>query len=91
MKNSNLSENGRAPAGEGVGKAQSFEKLWTIHEVAAYTGMSESWLYRRASAGEMPRLYLANKLRFVPAEIHEWAVGRRGELSRPSCAKDRGR
>jgi excisionase family DNA binding protein len=67
-------------------KVPLFEHLWTVEQVASYTGMSESWVYRRASEGSIPRLYIANRLRFVPSEVQEWALTQRGEPRKPKEA-----
>ncbi len=78
MKSCNSHES-RVEEYENDKKVPLFEHLWTVEQVAAYTGMSESWVYRRASEGNIPRLYIANKLRFVPNEVQDWALRQRGE------------
>jgi excisionase family DNA binding protein len=66
----------------GAGRIQnshtSPETLWSVQDAADFTGMSESWIYRKAAAGHIPRLYIGSRLRFVPEELKEWALSQRG-------------
>ena len=61
-------------------KDSSPEALWDVRRAAQYTGMSLSWLYHAAAAGRLPRVYIGSKLRFVPAELQEWALSQRGSI-----------
>ena len=52
------------------------DRLWTVHQAAAFLSRSESWVYKAAERGELPRAKgLGWGLRFVPAELHAFARG----------------
>jgi len=70
-------------------KDSSPEALWDVRQAAQYTGMSLSWLYRAAAACRLPRVYIGNRLRFVPEEMKEWALSQRGSI--PLGARGAGR
>ena len=55
--------------------------LWSVSRVAKFLGMSASWVYRSAEAGTLPYVKIANRLRFVPREVVEWAMRQRGETA----------
>ena len=55
------------------------DRLWTVHQAAAFLGRSTSWVYKAAESGVLPRAKgLAWGLRFLPADLMADA---RGELS----------
>jgi len=57
------------------------DRLWTVHQAAAFLGRSVSWVYKAAERGELPRARgMGWGLRFVPSELHACA---RGEMSGP--------
>jgi predicted DNA-binding transcriptional regulator AlpA len=52
------------------------DRLWTVHQAAAFLGRSISWVYKAAERGELPRARgLGWGLRFVPADLHAYARG----------------
>ena len=52
------------------------DRLWTVHQAAAFLGRSESWVYKAAERGELPRARgMGWGLRFVPAELLSYARG----------------
>ncbi len=54
------------------------DRLWDVHDVAAYLKRSASWVYKRAAAGELQRAKgLGWGLRFEPAEVEAFARGER--------------
>lgn len=62
--------------------ALPLDRLWTVHQAAAFLGRSTSWVYKAAERGELPRAQgMAWGLRFLPADLMAYA---RGEL--PSAA-----
>jgi predicted DNA-binding transcriptional regulator AlpA len=55
------------------------DRLWTVHQAAAFLGRSGSWVYKAAERGDLPRARgMGWGLRFVPSELHAFA---RGEAS----------
>lgn len=57
------------------------DRLWTVHEAAAFLGRSTSWVYKAAECGTLPRAKgMAWGLRFLPADLMAYA---RGELPAP--------
>jgi excisionase family DNA binding protein len=52
------------------------DMLWTVHQVAEYLQVSESWVYRKARADELPHFYIGALLRFSPEQIRAFAEGR---------------
>lgn len=55
----------------------AFECLWQVKDVAAYFGLSRSWVYQRAESGELPSLKVGGALRFEPEVVRAWARGER--------------
>lgn len=54
------------------------DRLWNVHQAAAFLGRSTSWVYKAAERGDLPRAKgMAWGLRFVPADLMAYA---RGEL-----------
>lgn len=53
--------------------------LWDVSECAAFLGLSPSWVYKRAQAGELPAVRIGAALRFEPEEIRAWLRGQRPE------------
>jgi len=49
------------------------ERLWTVKDVATYLGVSKSWVYQHAEAGDLPCLRVGALLRFDPDAIRTWA------------------
>jgi predicted DNA-binding transcriptional regulator AlpA len=50
------------------------DRLWTVHQAAAFLSRSESWVYKTAERGELPRARgMGWGLRFVPAELLAYA------------------
>ncbi len=58
-------------------KPEDMGRLWTADDVAAYLQMSKSWVYDASARGELPSRSFANRLRFIPEEIRDWAIGKR--------------
>ena len=48
------------------------EHLWTVKDVAAFTGLSVRWVHERTRRGEIPCYRLGTALRFDPQEIKAW-------------------
>ena len=58
------------------------DRLWTVHQAAAFLGRRSSWVYKAAERGELPRAKgMAWGLRFVPADLMAYARG----YSRPAA------
>ena len=58
------------------------DRLWTVHQAAAFLGRSVSWVYKAAERGELPRARgMGWGLRFVPGELHAYARGDASALS----------
>ena len=56
--------------------ALPMDRLWTVHQAAAFLGRSTSWVYKKAELGDLPRARgMGWGLRFVPAELHALARG----------------
>jgi len=52
------------------------DRLWTVHQAAAFLGRSVSWVYKAAERGELPRARgFGWGLRFVPRDLHAYARG----------------
>ena len=52
------------------------DRLWTVHQAAAFLGRSTSWVYKAAESGALPRAKgLAWGLRFLPADLMAYARG----------------
>jgi excisionase family DNA binding protein len=52
------------------------DRLWTVRQAAAFLGRSESWVYKAAERGELPRAKgLGWGLRFAPSELQAFAHG----------------
>lgn len=65
----------------------SMDRLWTVHQAAAFLGRSISWVYKAAERGELPRANgMAWGLRFLPADLMAYA---RGELRPASAVRSR--
>lgn len=52
-------------------------QLLTIQEVAEMTKLSESYLYKRVRARELPHFKIGNILRFRAEEVLKWLEGKR--------------
>lgn len=65
-------------AAQVAGTPLTVDRLWTVHQAAAFLGRSTSWVYKAAESGALPRAKgLAWGLRFLPADLMAYA---RGEL-----------
>jgi len=57
--------------------AQSFDEsdddLWDVDRAARYLGMSRHYVYRASERGDLPYRKIGSRLRFVPAELKNWA------------------
>jgi excisionase family DNA binding protein len=52
------------------------DRLWTVHQAAAFLGVSTSWVYKAAERGTLPRARgLGWQLRFLPADMEAFARG----------------
>lgn len=54
------------------------EALWSADDVARYLNVSRSWVYARATSGELPHRRMGGLLRFVPEQVREYARGSQG-------------
>ena len=64
------------------------DRLWTVHQAAAFLGRSVAWVYKAAERAELPRARgLGWGLRFLPGDVHAYA---RGELPGTSVEPLRG-
>lgn len=52
------------------------DMMWTVHNVAAFLQVSESWVYRAARADKIPHFYIGALLRFSPQQIRDYSQGR---------------
>jgi excisionase family DNA binding protein len=46
--------------------------LMCVHQVAAYAGVREDWIYARSRAGDIPTVQLGRYKRFRPEAIERW-------------------
>ncbi len=53
------------------------DRLWTVADVARYLGVSKSWVYHHAEAGDLPSLRICGLLRFDPDAIRAFAHGQK--------------
>ncbi len=65
-----VAETGRQRAASAA--APATEPLWTVKDVAAFTGLSVRWVHERTRRGEIPCYRLGTALRFDPQEIRAW-------------------
>jgi len=78
-----------APAGQNGRTILALDRLWTVHQAAAFLGRSTSWVYKAAESGVLPRAKgMAWGLRFIPADLMAYA---RGELPAPVLLRRRER
>lgn len=55
------------------------ERLWKKADVAAYLGMSPSWVEKQTANGKLPCLRISgHAIRYQPEKIKAWAEGRGG-------------
>jgi excisionase family DNA binding protein len=48
-------------------------ELWTVKRVAECLGMSASWVYREAKAGNIPGIiYMGGRVRFIALKVRQW-------------------
>lgn len=50
--------------------------LWDVHAVARYLGVSDSWVYRKCRAEQLPHFFIGALLRFSPEQIRAFAENR---------------
>ncbi len=62
--------------------APEFEKLLDARGAAALLGMSESWIYQRVEASELPHVRLGHAIRFERSALLAYARGERGQQGR---------
>lgn len=53
-----------------------FESLWDATDVAKYLKVSRSWVYEKAEKEILPALHVGGLLRFDPAAIRQWLMGK---------------
>jgi predicted DNA-binding transcriptional regulator AlpA len=58
------------------------EALWTVHDVAAFLHVSESWVYTEAAARRLPCRKLRGHVRFVPSEVRAYIDGAKPTIGR---------
>jgi excisionase family DNA binding protein len=68
---------GSPTASEIVTAPARSERLWKVGDVAAYLGVSASWVYQHAEKGDLPSLRFAGNLRFEPDAVRAYARGER--------------
>ena len=52
------------------------DRLWDVHQAAAFLRRSASWVYKATERGELPRARgFGWGLRFIPAELYAYAKG----------------
>ena len=51
------------------------KEVMTAEELAEYLSFSKNWVYRKAEAGEIPGVKLANRWRFKKSVIDRWLEG----------------
>lgn len=52
------------------------DRLWDVHQAAAFLGRSTSWVYKESSCGRLPKARgLSWGLRFVPDDLIAYARG----------------
>lgn len=52
----------------------STENLIDVHGAAALLCMSETWVYQRVAANEIPFVKLGRAVRFDPSALRAWAT-----------------
>ena len=58
------------------------DRLWDVHQAAAFLKRSVSWVYKAAERGELPRARgFGWGLRFVPADLYAYVNG----IERPAA------
>jgi predicted DNA-binding transcriptional regulator AlpA len=79
MRERNSSAAPAAPEAKNIAREQILlptDRLWTVHQAAAFLGRSASWVYKAAERGELPRARgMGWGLRFVPAQVLAYANG----------------
>lgn len=70
-----------AGAEEQRAKPPLSDGMWSAEQVAAFLGMSKSWVYERAESGELAAVRLGGRLRFSSHVVREYA--QRGEQEAP--------
>jgi predicted DNA-binding transcriptional regulator AlpA len=77
-----------APPGETVLPPET--ELWRIQHAARFLKMSPSWIYKRVERGELPCVRVNGwALRFVPAQLREWAESQGKRRTRSAKTTER--
>jgi excisionase family DNA binding protein len=50
-------------------------RMWSARDVAAFLGVSKSWVYMQSEAKKIPHRKLGGLIRFDPDEIKRWWNG----------------
>ena len=66
---------------DGSYENEEAQRLWTAKDVAEFLRVSRSWVYHRASAGELPCLQIGPLIRFEPGKIKAYARGERNGVA----------
>ena len=74
---------------DGSCENEELERLWTAKDVAEFLRVSRSWVYHRASAGELPCLQIGPLIRFEPSRIKAYAGGERSAPARVVAIRGR--
>jgi excisionase family DNA binding protein len=56
------------------------ESLWTWKQVADFLQVSRSWVYQKAEANVLPSLRICGTLRFDPAAVRAFALGKPSDV-----------
>ncbi len=51
------------------------EPLWNAMDVAAFLGVSRSWVYLHGDRGDLPERRIGGLRRYVPSAIRAFALG----------------
>jgi len=57
-------------------QVQAEDALWEVEDVMRYLKASRSWVYHAAQRGELPSLRISRMLRFDPAAVRSFALGK---------------
>lgn len=53
--------------------------LWDKEQLAAYLGVSTSWVEKETAGGNLPHVLVGRSPRYVPREIWQWVLKQRRE------------
>jgi excisionase family DNA binding protein len=65
-----------------IAAPEPIESLWTVKEVMQFLSLKRTAVYDRVHAGDLPHLWIGNRLRFVPAKVRAWVE----EKAKQACA-----